>query len=105
MRSYGKHAAGVIVSGVPLTERTPVELRNGVRCIAFDKRFCESMGLIKLDVLGLATLDLLALAKRYIKENRGSTLTSTQSLSMINASLRVWRWVKQLACSSSSLAA
>ncbi|HBT2866436.1 TPA: DNA polymerase III subunit alpha [Klebsiella pneumoniae] len=71
MRSYGKHAAGVIVSGVPLTERTPVELRNGVRCIAFDKRFCESMGLIKLDVLGLATLDLLALAKRYIKENEG----------------------------------
>ncbi|MCP5967267.1 hypothetical protein NL370_28560, partial [Klebsiella pneumoniae] len=37
----------------------------------FDKRFCESMGLIKLDVLGLATLDLLALAKRYIKENEG----------------------------------
>lgn len=71
MRSYSKHAAGVIVSGVPLTERTPVELRNGVRCIAFDKRFCESMGLIKLDVLGLATLDLLALAKRYIKENEG----------------------------------
>ena len=71
MRSYSKHAAGVIVSGVPLTERTPVELRNGVRCIAFDKRFCESMGLIKLDVLGLATLDLLALAKRYIKEDEG----------------------------------
>jgi DNA polymerase-3 subunit alpha len=71
MRGFGKHAAGVIVSGVPLTERTPVERRGDSRCIAFDKRYCEAMGLIKLDVLGLATLDLLALSRQYVKEQTG----------------------------------
>lgn len=74
MRGFGRHAAGVIVSGSPLTERTPVERRGDSRCIAFDKRYCESMGLIKLDVLGLATLDLLDIAKRYIKENTGEDI-------------------------------
>lgn len=69
MRGYGRHAAGVIVSGVPLTERAVVELRGGGRVINWDKRYCEDMGLVKLDVLGLATLDLLALAKRYIAES------------------------------------
>ncbi len=52
MRGFGRHAAGMIVAGVPLTERTPVERRGDARCIAFDKRYCEAMGLIKLDVLG-----------------------------------------------------
>lgn len=69
MRSYGKHAAGIVVAGVKLTERTPVELRKESRCIAFDKRYSEAMGLVKLDCLGLANLDLLDLAKRYVKES------------------------------------
>ncbi|AYN92371.1 DNA polymerase III subunit alpha (plasmid) [Escherichia coli] len=74
MRGFGRHAAGMIVAGVPLVERTPVELRGNARCIAFDKRYCEAMGLIKLDVLGLATLDLLDSAKRYIKESTGEDI-------------------------------
>ncbi|EOU5605884.1 DNA polymerase III subunit alpha [Escherichia coli] len=74
MRGFGRHAAGMIVAGVPLTERTPVERRGDARCIAFDKRYCEAMGLIKLDVLGLATLDLLDSAKRYIKESTGEDI-------------------------------
>jgi DNA polymerase-3 subunit alpha len=32
------------------------------------------MGLIKLDVLGLATLDLLAYAQQYVKEATGSVI-------------------------------
>jgi DNA polymerase-3 subunit alpha len=74
MRGYGRHAAGVIVAGIKLTERTPVERRGDARCIAFDKRYCEAMGLIKLDVLGLATLDLLDFATRYVKETIGETI-------------------------------
>ncbi|HCS5798860.1 TPA: DNA polymerase III subunit alpha [Escherichia coli] len=74
MRGFGRHAAGMIVAGVPLVERTPVELRGNARCIAFDKRYCEAIGLIKLDVLGLATLDLLDSAKRYIKESTGEDI-------------------------------
>lgn len=81
----------MIVAGVPLVERTPVELRGNARCIAFDKRYCEAMGLIKLDVLGLATLDLLDSAKRYIKESTGKT-----SISMLSHWTIVRFWMGSL---------
>ena len=71
MRSYGRHAAGMIVSSVPIRERAVIELRGNERVINWDKRHCEDMGLIKLDVLGLATLDLLHLAVSYIDERFG----------------------------------
>lgn len=71
MRSYGRHAAGMIVSSVPIRERAVIELRGNERVINWDKRHCEDMGLIKLDVLGLATLDLLQLAVDYIDERHG----------------------------------
>ncbi|WP_342234558.1 DNA polymerase III subunit alpha [Inquilinus sp. OTU3971] len=66
MRSLGRHAAGVVVGGVPLEERAVVERREGEPTINWDKRVAEDMGLVKLDVLGLTTLDLLDRAKRYI---------------------------------------
>lgn len=71
MRNYGRHAAGVIVSGVPLNERSVVEQKDGESIICWDKRNCENMGLVKLDVLGLATLDLIDLAVRYVNESTG----------------------------------
>jgi DNA polymerase III subunit alpha len=58
MRSFGTHAAGVVVAGEPLTNRAVVEQRGGARVINWDKRVSEDQGLIKLDVLGLSTLDM-----------------------------------------------
>ncbi|UMX71201.1 hypothetical protein MJ585_28075 [Klebsiella pneumoniae] len=74
MRGFGRHAAGMIVAGVPLTERTPVERRGDARCIAFDKRYREAMGADQTDVLAWATLDPLDSAKRYIKESTGKDI-------------------------------
>lgn len=74
MRGYGRHAAGVIVAGDKLTNRSVVERRGGERTINWDKRHCEDMGLVKLDVLGLATLDLLQLACDYVKERHGKDI-------------------------------
>lgn len=71
MRNYGRHAAGVIVSGVPLNERAVVEQKDNESIICWDKRNCENMGLVKLDVLGLATLDLIDLAVKYVYESTG----------------------------------
>jgi DNA polymerase-3 subunit alpha len=66
MRSYGRHAAGIVVSGVPLTERAVVERRSGEPTVNWDKRVVEEQGLVKMDILGLSTLDLMVKACDYI---------------------------------------
>jgi DNA polymerase-3 subunit alpha len=66
MRSYGKHAAGVIVSGVPLVERCVVERREGSPVANWNMAVAEDAGLVKLDILGLSTLDTQARCLAYI---------------------------------------
>lgn len=67
--AYGVHAAGLIVAGEPLINRAAVENRRGNQVVCWDKLVVESMGLIKMDLLGLTTLDMLNLAKQYVKDN------------------------------------
>lgn len=74
MRSYGKHAAGVVVAGVPLTDRAVVEKRSAARVINWDMRVSEDMGLVKLDILGLSTLDTISRAVDYIHKRRGTVI-------------------------------
>jgi len=69
LRSFGTHAAGVVVAGEPLVNRAVVERRSGTRVINWDKNTAELQGLIKLDVLGLTTLDVFATALDLIWEN------------------------------------
>lgn len=74
MRSFGKHAAGVVVAGEPLINRAVVETResdDGVPVVNWDKRVVEDWGLVKMDILGLSTLDVLEIARRYIKDRHG----------------------------------
>lgn len=66
MRNYSTHAAGIIVSDRPLINDAVIEVRQQNRIINWDKKLCEKQGLIKLDVLGLSTLDTIDLALRYI---------------------------------------
>jgi DNA polymerase-3 subunit alpha len=77
MRNLAQHAAGVIVAGEPIAERAALERRKKDRVVNWDKRLVEDFGLIKLDVLGLSTLDVLALAKQYVKERHGKTINLT----------------------------
>jgi DNA polymerase-3 subunit alpha len=71
MRSLGQHAAGVVVARDPLVTRAVVETRTEVPVVSWDKRVVEDFGLVKLDILGLSTLDVLAIAANYIKERHG----------------------------------
>lgn len=71
LRTLSQHAAGIIVAGVPISERGVVETRKGAT-VNWDKSNVEDQGLIKLDLLGLSTLDILRiatdmLAERHIK--------------------------------------
>lgn len=74
MRSLGQHAAGTVVAGEPLVKRAVVERRAEGNVVNWDKRVVEDYGLIKMDILGLSTLDVLDIAHEYIKERRGIDL-------------------------------
>jgi DNA polymerase-3 subunit alpha len=74
MRSLGKHAAGVVVADEPLVNRCVVESRAGAQTVNWDRMSVESWGLVKVDILGLNTLDTLRITLDYIKENRGEVI-------------------------------
>jgi DNA polymerase-3 subunit alpha len=85
MRSYGRHASGVIVSGVPITERAVVERDGTSRKVNWDMRVCEEMGLVKLDILGLSTLDTLSRCVQYVKERHGGLRLDILSIPLDDA--------------------
>ncbi|MBP5284979.1 MAG: DNA polymerase III subunit alpha [Kiritimatiellae bacterium] len=58
MRQPGVHACGVIISRDPLTETLPVMPTKGESLLTtqYDGHYVESVGLLKMDFLGLKTL-------------------------------------------------
>jgi len=81
IRNAGVHAAGMVVSSIPLSEVCPVETRKdsstGERSVttAFDMDDAEAVGLIKIDVLGLKTVSVIKDCINKIKETRGVDVT------------------------------
>ena len=71
MRSFGKHAAGIIVGGRPLRQMAVVESRGDEPVVNWDKRVCEDMGMVKLDILGLSNLDVIQQTVERIKTRHG----------------------------------
>lgn len=74
MRTLGQHAAGIVVAGEPVVNRAVIETRTGGAVVNWDKTVVESFGLIKMDILGLSTLDVLGKAFQYIKERHKKTI-------------------------------
>jgi DNA polymerase-3 subunit alpha len=75
-RQWGVHAAGVIMSSHPLIDIIPIMKReqDGQIVTQFDYPACESLGLIKMDFLGLRNLTIINDALDNIKANRGTDL-------------------------------
>ena len=67
------HAAGVIMSSEPLIDVIPIMRReqDGAIITQFDYPTCETLGLLKMDFLGLRNLTVLDDALANIKPNRG----------------------------------
>ena len=61
IRNWGVHAAGVIMSSEPLIDIVPIMARpqDGAVITQFDYPMCESLGLVKMDFLGLSNLRIL----------------------------------------------
>ena len=69
------HAAGVILSKEPLLDVIPIQRReaDGSIITQFDMGACESLGLLKMDFLGLRNLTVLDDCLINIKSNQGIT--------------------------------
>jgi DNA-directed DNA polymerase III PolC len=80
VRSTGIHAAGVVISQVPLDEVVPIQLRdykdpsNTWLVSQYEQMHIEDLGLIKFDFLGLSNLTILMNCQKFIKETRGIDL-------------------------------
>lgn len=77
IRNAGVHAAGMVVSSIPLTQVCPIETRKDTdgegRAVvtAFDMTDAEAVGLIKIDILGLRTVSVIKDALAMIRERYG----------------------------------
>ena len=71
-RQWGVHAAGVIMSSEPLIDVIPImrRLQDGQVLTQFDYPTCETLGLVKMDFLGLRNLTILDDALINIRKNR-----------------------------------
>lgn len=73
-RHLSVHAAGVVISKVPLDEIVPLQISNGALVTQYDKDKIEELGLLKMDFLGLRTLTIIAETVKNIKSSHGVEL-------------------------------
>ncbi|MBI3976380.1 MAG: DNA polymerase III subunit alpha, partial [Armatimonadetes bacterium] len=72
-RHASTHAAGIIISPEPLIERVPLQraTKGDLVMTQYDMTAVERIGLLKMDLLGLANLTILDTALRIIERTRG----------------------------------
>ena len=74
-RNSGVHAAGVVISPVPLTDLVPLSKTNKDEIVTqFDMNGLDKLGLLKMDFLGLTTLTLIEDALKLLEKFRGVRL-------------------------------
>lgn len=78
IRNAGTHACGVIITDVPITAYAPLHRPtsnsedNPIKTVAqFDMAIVDSLGLLKVDFLGLATLTIMQRACDLIEKRHG----------------------------------
>ena len=71
-KTFGMHAAGVVISDVPMEEMVPLQRNNDGTIIAqYYMEDCAYVGLVKMDFLGLRNLTMIDKAVKIIKQTKG----------------------------------
>jgi DNA polymerase III subunit alpha len=74
-RNAGMHAAGVVISPVPLRELVPLCKTSKDEVVTqYDMVGLEKLALLKMDFLGLTTLDIIQDTLTLVKKHRGIEL-------------------------------
>jgi DNA polymerase-3 subunit alpha len=75
VRNTGCHATGLVIADKDITEYCPLCVdKNGMVLTQYEMAHINSMGLLKIDFLGLKTLTKLSLIRHLIKQRRGLDL-------------------------------
>ncbi|MBS0603736.1 MAG: DNA polymerase III subunit alpha [Verrucomicrobia bacterium] len=76
VRNTGIHAAGMIISGDPIIERCPVctAKDSEMAVTQYSMKPVESVGMLKIDFLGLKTLTSIQHAVNAIRKRRGKAI-------------------------------
>ena len=78
-KTFGVHAAGVVISAQPLDEIVPLQKNNdGAVITQYFMEDIEALGLLKMDFLGLKNLTTIKKAAELIKETQGDDLDLDQ---------------------------
>ncbi len=84
VRNAGTHAAGVVIADRPLIEYAPLNRLTGTpltpqlsAVTQFEMTHLESIGLLKMDYLGLSTLTIMRKACELIEQRHGLKLNLT----------------------------
>ena len=84
-RNASVHAAGVVISPVPLKDIVPLYKTNKDEIVTqYDMKGLEKLSLLKMDFLGLTTLDIILDAVNLIEKHRGVKI-DTETLPLDDA--------------------
>ncbi len=74
-KTFGVHAAGVVISAEPLDEIVPLQRNNDGQIITqYFMEDVESMGLLKMDFLGLKNLTMIQKTLDLVESNNGEKI-------------------------------
>jgi DNA polymerase-3 subunit alpha len=81
-RNLGEHAAGIVISNDPIINHVPLlrDSKDGYLVTQYDMRDLGELGLLKLDMLGLRTLDLIQKTVDLINERHGQVIDDYQRI-------------------------
>ncbi|MGB3491930.1 MAG: DNA polymerase III subunit alpha [Elainellaceae cyanobacterium] len=78
-KTYGVHAAGVVISKDPLDEVVPLQRNNdGAVITQYYMEDVEAMGLLKMDFLGLKNLTMIQKTIDLVQETHGTLIDPDQ---------------------------
>jgi len=78
-KTYGVHAAGVVISADPLDEIVPLQVNTeGAVITQYFMEDLESLGLLKMDFLGLRNLTTIQRTAELVKKNQNISLDLDQ---------------------------
>ena len=65
-RNFGVHASGILAMPIPVNEMVPTRIADGVRVALYTGPELEELQLLKIDELGLKTIDLIQWTLKHI---------------------------------------
>jgi DNA polymerase-3 subunit alpha len=78
IRNDSIHAAGVVISDLPLTEYIPLQQKGDAEVVTqFGMDDVAALGLLKMDFLGLRNLDVIEAALKLIEKSQGVCIDMT----------------------------